>query len=98
MDSFCPSSSFSTRDLLIDYTDKDEFSDTIKKAKARVEAFNEQRLFGNNVTGVIFNLKNNFGWKDKTEVDQNMSGALEMGVSERPKLSKKEWLKVHGVS
>jgi hypothetical protein len=60
-----------TRDLLIDYTERDEFSDTIKKAKNRVEAFNEQRLFGNNVTGVIFNLKNNFGWKDKTETDIN---------------------------
>jgi len=27
----------------------------------------EQKLYGNAVTGVIFNLKNNFGWQDKTE-------------------------------
>jgi hypothetical protein len=60
-----------TRDILIDYSERDAFTNTIKKAKARVEAFNEQRLFGNNVTGVIFNLKNNFGWKDKTEQDIN---------------------------
>jgi hypothetical protein len=26
-------------------------------------------LYGNTVTGVIFNLKNNFGWKDKNEVE-----------------------------
>ena len=35
-----------------------------------IEAHLEKKLFGNNVTGLIFNLKNNFDWKDKTEVAQ----------------------------
>lgn len=46
------------------------FFDTIKKAKARVENYVEERLFGNQVAGPIFNLKNNFkNWKDKTETE-----------------------------
>ena len=58
-----------SRQALLDYQNKGEFLDTIKRAKQRIEAAVEQRLFGNNVTGVIFNLKNNFGWKDKTETE-----------------------------
>jgi len=59
-----------TRKTLLDYCETDtEFSYTIKKAKARVERKMEQCLYGNNVTGLIFNLKNNFGWKDRTETD-----------------------------
>jgi len=56
-----------TREGLINYEGKEEFSDTIKRAKIRVEAYTAQRLFMNNPTGSIFNLKNNFNWKDKTE-------------------------------
>ncbi len=55
------------RQTLINYSHKDEFFGTIKEARARVENFLEMNLFGNSVTGTIFNLKNNFGWKDKTE-------------------------------
>lgn len=64
---------FSDRSSLIDYSEKDEFSHTVKVAKFRVEAFIERRLYEANATGCIFNLKNNFGWKDKTEVDTNHS-------------------------
>lgn len=56
-----------TRQGLLDYSNKEQFSDTIKDAKQRVEVALEQRLHGQAVTGTIFNLKNNFGWKDKTE-------------------------------
>jgi hypothetical protein len=41
----------------------------IKKAKTVIEAYLEERLFEGNVVGIIFMLKNNFGWKDKTEQD-----------------------------
>lgn len=68
-----------TREGLIHYENKDNpgFADTIKKAKLRVEAHIEQRLFFNNPTGCIFNLKNNFGWKDKTEREH--SGNIGLG-------------------
>lgn len=54
------------------YGNKDEYTATVKKAKLRIEMALEQHLYGTAVTGAIFNLKNNFGWKDKTE--QELSG------------------------
>lgn len=58
------------RDTLLEYQDKQEFSDTIKKAKDKIQAWTEEQLYRNTqVTGVIFNLKNNYGWKDKTEIE-----------------------------
>ena len=60
-----------TREGLLDYEKKPshaEFADTIKKAKQIVLKFNENRLHSSNqVTGVIFNLKNNFNWIDRQE-------------------------------
>lgn len=56
------------RDTLCEYAKKDEFSDTIKKAKLKVENYLEKHLItDSSTTGIIFNLKNNFGWKDKQE-------------------------------
>ena len=49
------------------YEMKDNFRATVKKAKQRIEMALEQNLYGQAVTGTIFNLKNNFGWKDKSE-------------------------------
>ena len=78
------------------YEEKDVFLATVKRAKQRIEIALEQKLLGNNVTGSIFNLKNNFGWKDKTEVDQNLVAKLDI-QTDRPKLSREEWLKAHEV-
>lgn len=64
-----------TRDLLLDYQEKDQYSDTIKKAKQKIHAWTEEQLYRNTqVAGVIFNLKNNYGWKDKTETDVTTNG------------------------
>lgn len=52
-----------TRDTLMDYQNRDEFSDAIKKAKLRVENDYEKALRTNGKAGDIFGLKN-FGWKD----------------------------------
>lgn len=57
------------RKTLTNYAHRGEFFPTIKKARARIEQHLEQRLYGNNVTGVIFNLKNNYGWADKVETE-----------------------------
>ncbi len=60
-----------SRKTIIEYDEKEEFSNTIKKAKERIENWTEEQLYRNTqVTGVIFNLKNNYDWKDKQEIDQ----------------------------
>ena len=61
-----------TTESLRRYGEDDEFSVTVKKAKQRVEMALEKRLGQNAPVGAIFSLKNNFGWKDKTE--QELSG------------------------
>lgn len=53
---------------------EDEFCHTIKRAKERVQEFVECCLFKKGIAqGVIFNLKNNFGWEDKQEVDHTIT-------------------------
>lgn len=64
------------RDGLINYGRKEQFADAIKAAKLKVHEYAEERLYGNSVTGIIFTLKNNWGWKDKTEQDLNVKGSL----------------------
>ena len=61
-----------SRQSLINYSKDDEFFDTIKKAREKVETMLEENLYrlGNN-SGIIFNLKNNFGWRDSVEVTDN---------------------------
>lgn len=58
-----------SRQSLINYSKDEEFFDTIKKAREKVEVMLEENLYrlGNN-SGIIFNLKNNYGWKDNVEV------------------------------
>lgn len=56
------------RKSIINYSEQDEFFHTIKKAKLQVENYLEERLINDtSTTGIIFNLKNNYGWKDKQE-------------------------------
>lgn len=64
-----------SRQGLLEYGEKEAFSDTIKRAKRKVAEYVEEYLFtGKNQTGAIFNLKNNFGWKDRTETDVTSLG------------------------
>lgn len=59
----------------LDYVDENEksFSDSIKKAKARCEEALIKKMLTNkyNPTAGIFVLKNNYGFKDKQEVESN---------------------------
>ena len=67
-----------TRETLLDYEKNPEnadYSDTIKRAKQRIHNYAEEFLFnGKNVTGAIFNLKNNWGYVDRTETDVTTKG------------------------
>jgi hypothetical protein len=61
------------RQTLINYEGKEDFVDTIKKAKQKVENGYEIDLKKYGRTGTIFALKN-FDWKDKTEQDITSGG------------------------
>ena len=71
-----------TRRTLLDYQEKEEFSHTIKKAKTKIELFNEEMLYSKDVstTGVIFNLKNNYGWKDKQEIEADVKSDVTINI------------------
>lgn len=65
------------RRTLTNYSNKEEFFPTIKRAKLKVENYLEKRLIKDtSTTGIIFNLKNNFNWKDKQEIEH--SGAIKL--------------------
>lgn len=59
------------RTTLIRYGDRDLFATHVKKAKQKVERqLEENALMGkSNATFTIFNLKNNYGWQDKSELE-----------------------------
>jgi len=52
----------------------DDFSRTVKSTRLRMEDDRNQRLANAACTGVIFDLKNNWGWKDKTESEVTLIG------------------------
>lgn len=58
-----------SRETLINYQEREQFFDAIKKAKDMVEHSYELDLKKKGHSGSIFALKN-FDWRDKQEVDQ----------------------------
>jgi hypothetical protein len=74
-----------TRETLLDYEDKPAYSDTIKKAKEIIHNYTEEQLMTRDKpTGVIFNLKNNYGWRDRTETELTGKdgGAIEINTND----------------
>ena len=59
------------RRTIVNYTKEEEFFPVIKKARDRVQMQLEENALLNkgNPTFTIFNLKNNFDWKDKIETN-----------------------------
>ena len=68
------------RITLINYEEKPEFINTIKRAKTKIENAYEMRLIEKGRSGDIFALKN-FDWTDRQEVD-NTVGFKNSPVSE----------------
>lgn len=63
-----------SRETLSNYKEKTGFLDTIKAARDRVEEDVESRMNDKHTftAGLIFNAKNNFGWKDRSEVENTV--------------------------
>lgn len=73
------------RQTLLNYQEKPEFMDTIRKAKLKVENSYELDLKRNGRSGTIFALKN-FDWKDKTETEHsNPDGNLKTVIIQKAK-------------
>lgn len=62
------------------------FSDTITRAKARIAEYAEGQLYVSGAShGAQFNLKNNYGWKDETEVvNKNVRAGEELDALDDP--------------
>lgn len=57
-----------SRDTWAKYARRRGFREIVEHTRTRIEAYLVGRLESRHTQGVIFNLKNNFGWKDKQEV------------------------------
>lgn len=68
-----------TRKNLTDYKDTDEFGKILEQAKLRCENVLEEKMIqGTPPTGIIFILKNNYGWHDKIESEVNLTGSISL--------------------
>ena len=89
-----------SRQTLVNYSYKDEYFDTIKKARDKVQMQLEENALSNkaNPTFTIFNLKNNFDWKDKIEhsssevenINKNISNIANLLNNPKPNRSEKD--------
>lgn len=71
------------RARLIEYQEHDEYYYAIKEARQKCEADMERRLYEtSNQAGIIFGLKNNYGWRDQSE--QTVTSKAEQTVIYRP--------------
>lgn len=78
----CLHMGFSDKESFSNYaTYGDDFSRTVKKAQMRIELDRHERLIDKNrfTPGVIFDLKNNHGWKDQQ--DLNLSATVTVQFS-----------------
>ena len=73
---------FNSRQALLNYQAKDEFNDTITRAKAFVEQYCEERLFDKDgANGAKFSLANNFeGWKEKQSIEADVKNDVTINV------------------
>jgi len=79
-----------SRETLMNYQQRDEFFDTIKRLKLYAENYAEEKLFsGRNTVGAIFALKN-YGWRDSYEIDRKHEPS---GLSEEARKEIRERLK-----
>jgi hypothetical protein len=69
------------RRSLVNYSNKRRFFPTIRDARERVHEDVETRsLETRNEKGAIFNLKNNFGWRDESQTDVTSGGQKMEGL------------------
>jgi hypothetical protein len=75
---------FNSRQALLNYQDRPEFNDAVTRAKSRVEAYTESRLFDKDgANGAKFSLANNFrGWAEKQEIDMTAGMTIKVELTD----------------
>lgn len=63
-----------SRETLVQYKKSDRFSDSVLLAYDRCHEWAEKALYSKSATGAAFSLKNNWGWRDKQEIDHTTKG------------------------
>lgn len=73
---------FNSRQALLNYECKEEFHDAVRRAKARVERYAEERLYDKDgANGAKFSLANNFkGWSEKQQIEGSINTKQEIRV------------------
>jgi len=73
---------FTSRQALLNYQAKQEFVDTVTRAKAIVEQYAEERLFDKDgANGAKFSLANNFeGWKEKQQIEADVNSEVTINI------------------
>lgn len=70
---------FTGRQAMLDYAAREEYADTITRAKTRCEEYAERRLYDRDGTrGAQFSLSCNFGWKSSQSVEVSGGGVVIM--------------------
>ena len=86
---------FAATQSLFDYAKDERFSAIISRAKLRIESYLEERLMDRDgQRGAEFNLRCNYGWTDKREInintDDNTGVIFMVPVKEEPEEQKEE--------
>ena len=73
---------FTSRQALLNYQAKPEFVDTVTRAKSRVEAYAEERLYDKDgANGAKFSLANNFdGWREKQQIEADVKSEVTINI------------------
>lgn len=70
-----------SRQALLNYQARDGFRPIIERAKMRVQAYCEERLFDRDgVNGAKFSLQNNFGWQDKKDLGLDANDKFQVNI------------------
>lgn len=78
-----------SRAELIAYQKSDDFNEILKKAKNMCESFLEQQLHNSGqVAGLIFILKNCYGWRDRQEFTGQDGMPIEVSITSFKNLKK----------
>jgi len=77
---------FESRTSIWNYKSKKNYMNTIKRALERIERQRVAKMLkgGQNVAGCIFDLKNNFGYKDKIEQEITGPGGGPIAIAAYP--------------